>query len=92
MADVSEAGGQALRLDFGGDGSPVLFLHGLAGHAGEWADTAASLIDEHRVWALDAREHGRSERLPDDVLPEAQIADVVFIIEAMGSGPVVLVG
>jgi pimeloyl-ACP methyl ester carboxylesterase len=27
--------------DFGGGGPAVLLLHGLAGHAGEWAETAA---------------------------------------------------
>ena len=25
-------------LDFGGDGRPVLLLHGLAGYGGEWAE------------------------------------------------------
>ncbi len=29
--------------DFGGEGPPVVLLHGLAGHAEEWAQTASWL-------------------------------------------------
>jgi pimeloyl-ACP methyl ester carboxylesterase len=79
-------------LDFGGSGPPVLLLHGLAGYAGEWSDTAAWLVHDHRVLALDARGHGDSTRLPADVSREAHVADVVFVIEQLGLGPVVLVG
>jgi pimeloyl-ACP methyl ester carboxylesterase len=78
--------------DFGGDGSPVLLLHGLAGHAEEWADTARWLAEDHRVLALDARGHGRSARAPRDVSPEAHVADTAFVIERLTLGPVVLVG
>ncbi|WP_443041993.1 alpha/beta fold hydrolase [Streptomyces sp. B21-079] len=42
---------------------PVLLLHGLAGHLGEWDDlTARLLADGHRVVRHDARGHGRSAR------------------------------
>lgn len=66
-----------------------MFLHGLAGHADEWSKTASWLIEHHRVLAPDARGHGNSERLPDDVSPDAQVADVAFIIEELALGPVV---
>jgi pimeloyl-ACP methyl ester carboxylesterase len=79
-------------LDFGGDGPPVLLLHGLAGYAGEWADTARRLIPRSRVVALDARGHGGSERLPADVSRAAHVADVAFAVERLGLGPVVVVG
>lgn len=79
-------------LDFGGDGLPVLLLHGLAGHSGEWTETASWLTEHHRVFAPDARGHGRSERLPEDVSADALVADAAFIIEAVASEPVVIVG
>jgi pimeloyl-ACP methyl ester carboxylesterase len=79
-------------LDFGGDGPAVLLLHGLAGHAAEWSATAAGLTARHRVLALDARGHGRSERHPDDVSRRAHVADVAAVIEALALAPVVLVG
>jgi pimeloyl-ACP methyl ester carboxylesterase len=62
-------------LDWGGDGPPALLLHGLAGYAGEWADTARWLTARCRVVALDARGHGDSERAPDDVSRAAHVAD-----------------
>ena len=79
-------------LDVGGNGPPALLLHGLAGHAGEWAETAGWLTERARVVALDARGHGRSERSPSDLSPAAWVADVVFAIEELGLGPVALVG
>jgi pimeloyl-ACP methyl ester carboxylesterase len=79
-------------LDFGGDGPPVLLLHGLAGHTGEWADTASWLTERHRVVALDARGHGGSERFPADLSLAARVADVVFAIEQLRLAPTALIG
>jgi pimeloyl-ACP methyl ester carboxylesterase len=79
-------------LDYGGDGPSVLLLHGLAGHAGEWAETAGWLTERCRVIAPDARGHAGSERDPPDVSPDAHVADAAFAIERLALGAVVLVG
>ncbi|MGH2969162.1 MAG: alpha/beta fold hydrolase, partial [Solirubrobacteraceae bacterium] len=79
-------------LDFGGAGPPVLLLHGLAGYAGEWAETAGWLTERSRVVALDGRGHGGSERLPADVSRAAHAADVHFVIECLGLDATVVVG
>jgi pimeloyl-ACP methyl ester carboxylesterase len=79
-------------LDFGGAGPSVLLLHGLAGHAGEWADTASWLTGRCRVVALDARGHGRSERFPADVSPQSLVADAAFVVEGLKLQPAVVVG
>ena len=79
-------------LEFGGAGPSVLLLHGLAGYAGEWGETASSLTERWRVLALDARGHGESEREPADVSVAARVADVVFAVEELALAPVVLVG
>lgn len=89
---VEREGVRLACLDFGGHGQPVLLLHGLAGHVGEWAETAEWLAQRARVLALDARGHGESERAPLDVSPSARAADVGFQIERLSRGPVVLVG
>ncbi len=78
--------------DFGGAGPPVLLLHGLAGHAEEWAPTARWLASRAHVLASDARGHGRSARTPADVSPEAHVADAAFVLERCAGGPAVLVG
>ena len=79
-------------LDFAGDGTPVLFLHGLAGYAGEWRTTAEWLAGERQVVALDGRGHGRSERRPGDVSIEAHAADAAHVIELLELERVVVVG
>lgn len=53
--------------DWGGPGQPLLLLHGLAGHAGEWGALARCLSSRYRVVAVDQRGHGASERHPQDV-------------------------
>ncbi|MFD9039210.1 alpha/beta fold hydrolase [Streptomyces bottropensis] len=47
--------------DRGGPGEPVVLLHGLADHAGEW-EVATRLIARYRVVAVDQRGHGASKR------------------------------
>jgi pimeloyl-ACP methyl ester carboxylesterase len=79
-------------LDFGGDGPLALLLHGLAGHAGEWTETAGWLTARCRVVALDARGHGGSERSPADVSRAAHVTDAARAIEHLGLGPAVVVG
>jgi len=79
-------------LDYGGDGPGALLLHGLAGTAVEWEETAAWLTETHRVVALDQRGHGRSERAPEDVTPAAFVADALVAVEALGLAPAILVG
>jgi pimeloyl-ACP methyl ester carboxylesterase len=71
-------------LDFGGRGPPVILLHGLAGYAGEWVDTASWLCESHRVIAPDHRGHGESTRTPSTVAPEAFAADVSAWLDALG--------
>jgi pimeloyl-ACP methyl ester carboxylesterase len=78
--------------DFGGSGRPMLLLHGLAGYAGEWERSAELLVADYRVFALDQRGHGDSERRPDDVSRDAYVEDCAGTIQHLGLGPVTLVG
>ena len=79
-------------IDFGGTGQAVVLLHGLAGHAGEWRNTARDLTRRPRVVALDARGHGASETRPRDVSLGAQAEDVALAIEHLELGASVVVG
>ena len=78
--------------NFGGVGPDALLLHGLAGHAGEWTETAHWLTARRRVLGSDARGHGRSDRIPTDVSRDAHVKDAIYLIERLASGPVVLIG
>lgn len=79
-------------VDFGGHGSPVILLHGLAGYAREWTDTAAWLCERHRVVAIDQRAHGASTRVPSTVAPEAFVADALAWLDALALERASLVG
>ena len=79
-------------LDHPGDGAPVVLIHGLAGSAREWDETAARLGCSRRLLALDTRGHGASERRPVDLSRSAHVADVEACLEQLGLGPVVLAG
>ncbi|MEM7408185.1 MAG: alpha/beta hydrolase [Pseudomonadota bacterium] len=71
----------------------VLLLHGGAAHA-HWFDFAVTLLaDRYRVLSLDLRGHGDSEWAPDGRYGYARYAaDVAAFIDALGTGPVGLVG
>jgi pimeloyl-ACP methyl ester carboxylesterase len=88
---LTRAGTRLALWDLGGEGPPALLVHGLAGHAGEWAETAAWLGRSRHVFALDLRGHGHSETRPADVSPTALRDDVCFALEQIG-GPALLLG
>ena len=51
-------------LDWGGDGQPLLALHGLASSA-HWYDIVAPLLRErHHIYAPDQRGHGQTTQAP----------------------------
>ncbi|MER7703348.1 alpha/beta hydrolase [Kitasatospora sp. NPDC097605] len=76
----------------GGAGRPVVLLHGLAGHSGEWDALVARLRPRHRVVAVDQRGHGASERRPGDVSRAAHVADTAAVLAALDLRGAVLVG
>ena len=79
-------------VDFGGYGSPIVLLHGLAGYAGEWSDTSAWLHERHRVVAVDQRGHGASTRTPATVAPESFVEDVAAWLDVLRLEQASLVG
>jgi lipase len=61
------------------DGRPVLALHGINGHAGQWADQGGRLSGI-RLLAVDLRGHGRSPVEPPWTL-EQHVADVIATLD-----------
>lgn len=57
--DRREAGGTSYLT--GGEGPPVLFLHGIPGSAHTWEGVATRLADRHRVVVPDLRGFGHSD-------------------------------
>lgn len=76
----------------GGPGRPpVVWLHGLMGHAREWDVAARELAATHQVWVLDQRGHGQSDWAEDYSRYELA-EDLLAWIEQLGLERPVVVG
>jgi pimeloyl-ACP methyl ester carboxylesterase len=80
-------------VDMGGDGPPLLFIHGLGGAWQNWLLNMPAFADSHRVVALDLPGFGQSE-LPADgdvsIPGFAKVADAVC--DQLGIDSPVVVG
>ena len=57
--------------DTGGEGPPIVLLHGVQVDGLSWLRTAQALEDDHRVVMPDLRGHGRSGRIHGPVPAQA---------------------
>jgi pimeloyl-ACP methyl ester carboxylesterase len=75
--------------DHGGDGPPLLLLHGAGRTLADWAAVAPLLAARHRVLAVDLRDHGLSPEGPWN-LPEVlgDIEEVLAVHGVPGALPV----
>ena len=88
-----DVNGPIHAVDHGGDGQPMLLVHGLGGSLINWRDVAGPLTRNHHVWSIDLIGFGATPRADR----EATIANnekVVSTVAAQvgGGRPVVLVG
>jgi pimeloyl-ACP methyl ester carboxylesterase len=89
-----QAGGLRLHhLEFGGDGRPIVCLHGVCGHAWMWHDVAPRLTRLGRVVALDLRGHGDSQWSPaQEYTTQHHAADLKTVLDQSDGRQVDLVG
>lgn len=78
-------------LDWGGDGAPVLFLHGGQLTAQTWDYVCLGLRRQIRAVALDLRGHGDSGRARDYSF-ESHVADIGAVLDALAWTRAHLVG
>jgi pimeloyl-ACP methyl ester carboxylesterase len=79
-------------LDWGGEGTPLLLIHGLGATAHTWDDIAPLLAQNHRVFALTRRGIGGSSR-PDSGYDSATLArDAARVLDALKVDKAVIVG
>ena len=86
---------RALRmryLDWGGDGAPVLALHGLASSA-HWYDILAPMLcGRFRIVAPDQRGHGRTTQAADGYAWHSVASDAVGLLDVLGIERAVVLG
>jgi pimeloyl-ACP methyl ester carboxylesterase len=80
-------------LDWGGNGHPMVFLHGGGLNAHTWDVVALMLRERYRCFALDQRGHGDSEWSPAiDYGVDTQMQDVEGFLDSLKLDNPVLVG
>ncbi|MGE3286792.1 MAG: alpha/beta fold hydrolase [Pseudonocardia sp.] len=78
-------------VEFGGQGPPILLMHGLMGRATTWWPLARRLVAHGRVVGFDARGHGRSQaRGPWTTHRLA--ADAADVLDQLDAGPALVAG
>ncbi|WP_224448752.1 alpha/beta fold hydrolase [Haloprofundus salilacus] len=92
IATVTSADGTEIAYEWSGSGPPLVLVHGAMFDRSIWelGDVRSSLAEHTTVYAMDRRNHGDSSS-SDDCSPDAQIADVVAVVESIDD-PVHLLG
>jgi pimeloyl-ACP methyl ester carboxylesterase len=90
---VEHAGLRLHHLDYGGEGAPLVLLHGVTGHAWIWHDVAPQLTRFGRVIAVDLRGFGDSQWSPAQAYTTVDHAtDLGALLAAARGGPATLIG
>jgi pimeloyl-ACP methyl ester carboxylesterase len=89
FADVK---GVRMRYFVGGDGPPLLLVHGLGGAASNWTELAPLLARRHRLLIPDLPGHGGSSALPAVSGLDAFADRVALVAEREGLLPAPVVG
>lgn len=92
METVTSADGTEIAFTRTGSGPPLVLVHGAMFDRSIWeiGDVRSPLAEHTTVYAMDRRNHGDSASA-DDCSPDAQIADVVAVVESIDE-PVHLIG
>ncbi|MDN3554152.1 alpha/beta fold hydrolase [Halomonas almeriensis] len=69
--------------DTGGEGAPLVVLHGLLGSADNWRSHIKQWRERFRVLAVDLRNHGRSPHV-DGMTYTAMAEDVMALLDRLG--------
>jgi pimeloyl-ACP methyl ester carboxylesterase len=87
-----EARGVRMRYFVGGQGPPLLLVHGLTGAASNWVELAGPLTARRRILVPDLPGHGGSAPLPAAPNLDAYADRVRLLAEREGMLPTAIVG
>jgi pimeloyl-ACP methyl ester carboxylesterase len=88
----AELKGVRMRYFLGGEGSPLILVHGLGGAAANWMELVPLLIRRHRLLVPDLPGHGGSTSLPAVAGLEPFADRVALVAEREGLLPAPVVG
>lgn len=84
--------GLSIHYAEGGEGAPLLLLHGLGSGAADWLLQMPEFSAHFRVIAPDLRGHGHSDKPPGPYSIAEMAADVAELQEALGASPAHVLG
>jgi pimeloyl-ACP methyl ester carboxylesterase len=83
--------GATIHVRVGGQGAPVVLLHGFGDTGDMWAPLAAKLTDKHRVVVPDLRGMGLSSHPETGYEKKTQAGDVARVLDQLAIGSAALV-
>ena len=83
----AEIKGVRMRYFVGGEGPPLILVHGLGGAAANWTELVPLLVRRHRLLVPDLPGHGSSTALPAVARTTAQ-ALAAFLMRGVHCGAV----
>ncbi len=88
----AEIKGVRMRYFVGGEGPPLILVHGLGGAAANWTELVPLLVRRHRLLVPDLPGHGGSAALPAVAGLEPYADRVALVAEREGMLPAPVVG
>jgi pimeloyl-ACP methyl ester carboxylesterase len=88
----AEVKGVRMRYFLGGEGPPLILVHGLGGAAANWTELVPLLVRRHRLLVPDLPGHGGSTALPAVAGLEPFADRVALVAEREGMLPAPVVG
>jgi pimeloyl-ACP methyl ester carboxylesterase len=89
---IADLGGPVHYIDFGGEGSPLLMVHGLGGNALNWMAVGPGLAKHHHALALDLAGFGQTPLFKRSAGVGANAELVRGFIDQVFDEPVTLIG
>lgn len=81
-----------LEIDGDPDAPPLLLMHGITASSATWAWLLPDVVATHRVFRLDFRGHGRSDRMSDGYEFDGYVRDARAVCELVLGQPALVVG
>jgi pimeloyl-ACP methyl ester carboxylesterase len=75
-----------------GEGKPVLCIHGITANCRCWDSLAAILTPEYRIFAMDLRGRGRSDKPPRGYSLDCHLRDINSLLDDIGLEQTVIMG
>lgn len=89
---VVDVGGPVHYIDFGGEGTPLVLVHGLGGNALNWMDVGPAFAHEYHAVALDLAGFGQTPLFSRSAAVGANADLTARFVEKVFGEPVVLMG